>query len=160
MFDLTQHKANLGDIKFWSENEGDEKIPACDLMVQIRIGNDFLSEFHPDLKASIYRAPNPGEGDLLNDGTATKLRMEKLGMIRWDQEFTGYTLTIHNGFSGMNDIILPYCAISKFKFDCEEGGTVIASFRVKARDESQDQFKALCLMADQVADITLTPPEL
>jgi hypothetical protein len=162
MFDLTEHSARLKNINVRSEIHGDEMVPACDLKLEIKIANDFLSEFHPTLKNAIYRAPdaNDSQTDLLKDepGYMPSLRFQHLGALKWQQDYSGYDLTIHYGISGRDDIHLIGCDVNKIVFDCQEGGSVVCNMRIQSTPDAP-AIGRLCTMIQQDVTISLTPPK-
>ncbi len=165
MFALTQQSATLVNVNPRSEIHGDEFKLATDLNFKIKVGNDILNEFHPNLKEALYRAAeagDDGQGDLLQDqmpGHLPKQRFQFLGPIKWGWSGHGYALTVHYGFSGKSDILMIQTEVDNFRFDCQDGGTVIAAFRVIAHPEPEELGR-LCEMIQQEVSISLQPPSL
>lgn len=155
MFGLQKQNAKLSAFSPRSEIHGEGKGPAADLFFQIKVSNDVLSEFHPTLKHSLYDKADQAD---IEDGHRPALRYPQMGAIKWAKDFAGYEATIHYGVSEKDNIVLADCEVDKLKFDCQDGGTVLMSFRVVAHPEERDAGR-LCGMIQQDVEITLTPPE-
>src|SRR3546814_6238681 len=56
MFSVSEQTARM-HFHSRSEKSGNERIPAATLAFKYHAPNDVLSEFSPDLKASLYRRP-------------------------------------------------------------------------------------------------------
>lgn len=160
MFSLKNQAAKLTSVNPRAEIHGQDKKLAVDLKFEIKVSNDVLSEFDPSLKSAIYRAADPGEGDLLADqpGVLPKLKFPLMGAIKWDKSFAGYETIIHYGVSGNMDISLIETDVDNFNFDCQDGGTVVVSFRVIAHPEAE-QLGRLCEMIQQEVEMSLIEPE-
>lgn len=161
MFELTNQSAKLSSVNPRAELHGTDKVTACDLHFEIKVPNDVLSYFDPSLKSSLYRAPdaNDSQGELIDDPMHLPvLRFPQMGAVKWGKEFAGYELHIPFGISGQADIELGECSVDKFKFDCQDGGTVIVGFRVIAHP-SEGDLGRLCGMIQQDVEVSLVPPE-
>jgi hypothetical protein len=160
MFSLQKQSAKLTSINPRAEIHGEDRVPAADLKFEIRVGNDILDVFATNLKAAVYRAAEKGEGDLLadQDGAMPVLKFPLLGPLKFGKEFVGYDAQIHYGVSGKEDIKMGDCQIDGFRFECQDGGTVIVGFRVIAHPESNDLGR-LCGMIQQDVEMSLMPPE-
>lgn len=160
MFSLQNQAAKLTSVNPRAELHGQDKKLAVDLKFDIKVSNDVLSEFDPSLKSAIYRAADAGEGDLLADqpGVLPKLKFPLMGAIKWGKAFAGYETVIHYGVTGQQDIHLAETDIDNFRFDCQDGGTVVVSFRVIAHPEAE-QLGRLCEMIQQEVEMSLVEPE-
>lgn len=160
MFSLKNQAAKLTSVNPRAELHGQDKKLAVDLKFDIKVSNDVLSEFDPSLKSAIYRAADTGEGDLLADqpGVLPKLKFPLMGAIKWGKAFAGYETVIHYGVSGTQDIHLIETDVDNFRFDCQDGGTVVVSFRVIAHPESSELGR-LCEMIQQEVEMSLIEPE-
>lgn len=161
MFSLANQAAKLTSVNPRAELHGQDKKLAVDLKFEIKVSNDVLSEFDPSLKSAIYRAADAGEGDLLADqmpGVLPKLKFPLMGAIKWGKQLAGYETVIHYGVSGAQDIRLIETEVDNFRFDCQDGGTVVVSFRVIAHPESAELGR-LCEMIQQEVEMSLIEPE-
>lgn len=160
MFSLQNQNAKLTSVNPRAELHGTDKKLAVDLKIEIKVSNDVLSEFDPSLKSAIYRAADAGEGDLLSGepGVLPKLKFPLLGSLKWDKKLAGYEAVIHYGVSGSQDIHLIECEVDQFRFDCQDGGTVVVSFRVIAHPESAELGR-LCEMIQTEIEMSLIEPE-
>lgn len=157
MFSLHHVQAKLASINPRSEIHGEDRVPACDLKFEITGSNDLLSEFHPSLKSFLYE--RPAEPDLADDGKSlTQLRFKLLGSLKYAAEFVGYTLRVHWGLSGHDDIVLSECEVDTFRFDPQDGGSVTVAWRVIAHPSERDMGR-LCGLIQREVEISLEPPE-
>jgi hypothetical protein len=163
MFSLTEQTAKLNNVNPRAELHGDEHKLAVDLSLEIKVGNDILDAFHPDLKPSIYRAATEADrndnNDLFSDapGYLPKIKFPLLAPFKWGYENDGYEATVHFGVSGKANILMLACKVDKFRFDCQDGGTVKAAFRVVAHPTAEETGR-LCEMSQQEITISLVPP--
>lgn len=165
MFSLIRTNATLSNVNPRAEKHGDENVLACDLKFQVKLPNDVLSEFHPALKTFLYfKSVNPGDGDLVDEarkddpGWLPNLRMPDLHPLKHKHELIGATLTIHAPIAKQNDIELDGCHVDGFTFDCQEGGTVIVTFRAQAHPDEKTIGK-LCAHIQEEVEISVEPPE-
>lgn len=158
MLDLDRQTGQLVNMNLRAEKHGDENVTGVDLQISIRVSNDVLSEFHPSLKASFYRAPDPGEMDMVETADAenatlalTRLAFgSKVGAIKWNEEFTNATTTVHYGTGGKSDIVLDDTTIDKFVFELMDGGTVMITFRVKCTPDEKQIAKLAGLIGGEI----------
>lgn len=162
MFSLKEQNAKLSNLNLRAELHGEEHKIACDLQFEIKVSNDVLSEFDASLKSAIYRAADAGDApidDMFKDqpGYLPKIKFPLMSPFKWGYENAGYAVTVHLGVSGKADILMILCKVDKFRFDCQDGGTVIVCFRVIAHPEPDD-IGRLSEMIQQELSITLQPP--
>lgn len=159
MFSLANAQMKLVDVNPRSEIHGDEHKTAADLKFELKTSNDILSEFHPALKSALFGPSDGAQGDLLpaEPGHLPSLRFPLMGAIKWAKDFQGYTVTIHYGVSGRDDIVLDTCVVDGFRFECLDGGTVVVRFRVQAHPEPVPLGR-LCSMIQQPVEASLVPP--
>lgn len=162
MFSLTNQEAKLCNVNLRSELHGDGYALAVDLSIEIKVSNDLLSEFDPTLKSSLYRAAdaNDAKPDLFQDepGHLPRLRHPLLGSpLKWNCKGIGYETIVHYGVSGNGDIVMADTVIDKFRFDCQDGGTVVAKFRIIAHP-TPEEVGRLSEMIQQKIELSLIPP--
>lgn len=161
MFSLEKQNAKLTAVNPRAEIHGEERVPAVDLKFEIKTSNDILSEFDPSLKHSLYRKPDASDTQqqLIDEpGHMPVARFPLMGPIKWGKEFMGYDGRIFWGVSGKDDIVLEDCQVDGFRFECQDGGTVVMSFRVICHPSEKSMGK-LCGLVQQDVEMTLTPPE-
>ena len=157
MFSLKRQSAKLTSVNPRAEIHGEDRVPAVDLKFEITSSNDVLSEFHPSLRSMLYERPS--DPDLADDGESlTQLRFKLLGPLKYAAEFAGYTLRVHWGVSGHDDIVLGDCAVDGFRFDCQDGGSVTVGYRVIAHPSERDMGR-LCGMIQREIEISLLEPD-
>jgi hypothetical protein len=142
--DLT--RAKVASVNVRSERHGpDELVPAVDVRFQLETTNDILSAFDGHLKSALYfRSTTSTETQPSLEGLAQSdapnLRFPKLAApLRWDDERTGYTLTIDLGLGGRSNLILTGCKVAKFAIEPKEGGTVLLAFSVSSADDLSEK---------------------
>ena len=160
MFELTDHKAKLTNVNPRAELHGDQPKPAFDMMIEAACASTVLNDFHPELRAMLYKKDeNPDLVEQVEGGDAlTALRMPKLGTLKWDAEGTGYTVTVDYGMGGDSNIVLAECKVDKFKFTAQEGGTVTVQCRIIAHPDEK-VIGPLCNFIQRDIILSITPPE-
>lgn len=167
MLELQNQTGQFVNFNLRPEKHGDENVPGADLKIQITASNDILAEFHPSLKASLYRAPHNDEGDMadqadtrLDDpGYLPCLKYPNMkNKVSLADKIVGAKVTVHHGIGGKSDLVLDDCTVDKFQFDPQEGGTVVVSLNV-ACTPSNNQAGELHAKQDQDVVITITPPD-
>lgn len=160
MLELTKQKCKMVHAHPRAELHGEETKLAVDLKFQVSMSNDVLSEFDPKLKGALYGKGDSPQGELIQDKShLPKLKFPNMGAIKWGYESDGYELIVHYGIDGKSDIKLSDCGIDNFRFDCQEGGTVLMTFRVISHpNPNSTECGRLCDMISHMVDITLTPP--
>ncbi|MDS1141753.1 hypothetical protein RE432_15030 [Pusillimonas sp. SM2304] len=166
MYSTTEQSANMHYLSR-SEKHGPERVPAATLTLKYHSPNDVLSEFSPDLKASLYRRPHEGESDMA-DSADTRLddpnylpRLKFPNMtnvIQINKVIAGAAVTVHYGLRGKSDIVLDDCKVHGFKFDPQDGGTVIVTLNVDC-SPSPEQAGYLHSLQDQEVTISISPPQ-
>ena len=164
MLDGSKLRGFLGNVNPRMEKHGKENILAADLKITIDFSNDVLDRIEPGLLAALYRKPTKSEAGDLFDGTDSApgprvLRFPKIGALSYENDFPGYSMVVHRGVTGDNDIALDGVTIDKMQFDAKEGGTVALSFRAVIHpDVEKGHLDALCALIQSEIDVTLTPP--
>jgi len=165
MLELDHQTGQFLNFNLRPEKHGEENVPGADLKIQITVSNDILAEFHPALKASLYRAPHPGEMDMVDqaeqdDGPPPLTRLTfggKLHAFKWDDEMVGATFTVHYGTGGKSDIVLEDATVDSFQIEPMDGGSVTISFRVKCNPDEKAVGKLSRLMGYEI-EFSIEPP--
>lgn len=127
LFNLSEQEANLNNVHHRVEKFGEGSKLACDLEFSFDSSNDFLSEFHPTLKWSLYDRPQtPDLAD--TDSHMPVLRYPKVGRLTWDQDWVNCKLTIHRL---KDNIVLAECKVNKVRITPKDGGSVEIQFRAQ-----------------------------
>lgn len=160
MFELTRQVAKLTNVNPRAERHGEDTKLAADLGFQIKVSNDVLSFFDASLKSALYKKPDGDQQELIEDpGYLPALKFPQMGAIKWGKDFAGYEVVVHYGVSEKDDIVLIDCEVDHFRFECQDGGTVVVGFRVIAHPEAPELGR-LCEMIQNEVDVTLVAPTL
>ncbi|HEY8606597.1 MAG TPA: hypothetical protein VIM12_05725 [Noviherbaspirillum sp.] len=150
-FDLDKQLVKIVNINSRTEKHGDDNVLAIDLQIEARMPNDSLSMFSSTLKTALYFKDESVQGDLVDDKThAPNLRNPLLGPLKWGAELEHMQLRVHHGVRGEDDIVFSESKINKFKFICQEGGTVVIAFRAQVHPTEKDAAKLLTLIQSEV----------
>lgn len=160
MFELTNQQVRLANVNLRAELHGEDPKPAADLKIEAKLSNDALAQFHPTLKHFLY-SKDEEQPDLVSaqdNERVTRLRMPKLGPLKWDTELVGARVVVHHGVNGKGDIDLEGCNVNSFTLTAEEGGTVAISFRAQAHPDEKQIGKLSTLIGKDV-EISVEPPD-
>ena len=157
MFSLNNQNAKLVNVNPRAELHGEDTRLAVDLKFEVKASNDILSEFDGYLKSALYKKRESGQQELqIEPGQLTQLKFPQMAPIKWEHDMSGYTTTIHGALE-QSDIGLGGCEVDGWKFDCQDGGTVVVTFRVIRHPDTKDLGR-LCEMIQQPVEISMTPP--
>lgn len=162
MFQFKEITAKLCNVNCRAEIHGEETKLAADLSIELRGPNTLLDQIAPGLLPVLYRAAEDGEDEQpeldLEPGRLTKLAFPVLAMpLKWEQENSGYEFVLHYGIDERSNTTLADCQVDKWKFDCQDGGTLVTNFRVIAHPK-EDEIGHLCSQIQQNITLSLIPP--
>ena len=160
MFQLTAQKAKLSDVNPRAEKHGEDNMLACDLKFEVTAANDILSQFDPDLRAAFYYLNgHKTQPDLIETpGHLPDLRFPFIDKpLAWGKEFAGYRLEIAHGIDQSSAIFLDPVHVDGFRFEMQEGGTVVLTMRVQCHPDAPT-IGMLCDKIQGDVELTLTPP--
>jgi hypothetical protein len=160
MFSLEKQQCKLDNVNPRAEIHGPDKVLAVDLKISFKESNDILSEFDPLLKSAFYTKSEAAQGELIDDvNYLPTLKFPLLHALKWEKKYAGYELIVHLGLGGKNsDVEMIECQVDNFKFDLQDGGSVITSFRVIAHPKESELGK-LCSLIQQEIEVALLPPD-
>lgn len=160
MWSIERQQGLLNSFTPNSELHGADRIPNAFLYVSFDASNDILSEFDSKLKNALYEK-DKGPRDLLpvEKHALLSLKFTDIGPISWVKEYTGYTLLVHFGISGVSDIELSDTKVDKVQFTCLDGGSVKVKMRISAHPEER-QIGKLGTLIQQPIEFSLLPPDL
>lgn len=157
MLTLTNQNAKLLNVNPRAELHGEDTKLAVDLKFEVKASNDILSEFSGYLKSALYKKRDSGQQELdMDPGHMSQLKFPQMGPVKWDHDVAGYRLTFHKVFE-QNDIAMEQVEVDGWKFDCQDGGTVVTTFRAICHPEAKDLGR-LCELIQQPVEISLIPP--
>ena len=141
------------------EKHGEDEVLACDLDFEYDASNAVLAEFHPDLRSVVYRRPDTAQKELSEDPEhLTELRVPQLG---GSFKFTGSQEKSELIFSRgqKKHLVFAEAKITKFAFDCKEGGTVCLRFQAQVHPDEGQSGKLSGLLQDKHCLLTIRPAE-
>lgn len=159
MFSLQEESVRLVNVNPRAELHGEDPKPAADLKIHAKMSNAMLADFHPALRALLY-VKDEGQKDLISENDPehlTRLRMPKLGPLKFNEEIVGATVTVHAAVS-KSDITLEGCTVDNFHVEPQEGGTIDITLRVQAHPDEKQMGKLYMLIGKDV-EISIEPPE-
>ena len=159
-FELDRKTCKLANFNPRAKLHGEDREPAADLKIELRVMNDVLAEFHPSLCSALYKAAD-ANSDLADQGmdepSLSSLRFPKMSGWKWDVEIVGCTLTIHYGTGGKSDIVLPDATADNFSFMLHDGGMIDIAFRVRCHPDEKQAGKIYTLQQREI-EVTLEAP--
>ena len=159
MFEVDQTSAFVSSVNMRAEKHGDENKLASDIKFEVHLSNTILDEFDKGLKAALYREVRKGEQpDLIGDNKFAAVRFPLLDGFRWEEEFTGYKVSIASELGLVEPLELSDITLKKFAFDPKEGGSVVVTFNAIAHPTS-DEAGELCALIQEHVNLTLIAPQ-
>lgn len=171
-FELEQlTKAKLTDVVVLSQkNRQLDENPGAKLSLELALGNDALACFDGHLKSFLFTrtvgSGKPAQDSLegvpvVSDMPALTGIGQKIGVLRWELELTGYELVIDLGMGGKrSNLEIVDCSVSNFRFKPNEGGSVEVKCDVESPDVSEAVFGKLAKLKSREIQITLRAPEV
>lgn len=159
MLALTNQFARVANFNPRAEKHGDDNVLAADIKLEVNASSHVLDLFDTSLRPLLFRKPEAGEQPALfteGDGL-TALRLPHLAPLKWDNDYTGWTLSIDSGLGISEPLVLTEVELSNFTFEATEGGTVKTTFRATCHPDA-DQSGLLCTLIGDDVELTLSPP--
>jgi len=167
MFSIQEQTATLAHLNVRTEKHGDKPHGGADIKLSFTASNGLLAEFHPVLRANLYRAEDTpsNQDDIFVAGTpgspVESLTVRRFGDliegINLKHELKGATVVIGFGLGGASDIDFETVDVSNFHVDLMEGGSCNYSFRVKC-SPTGEQIKKLYEVLGGEVTVTVVPP--
>lgn len=128
-----------------SENHGEAKVTAQDTRVRWRTHNSALNTLHRELRETFFSATPDQESDqgemALEANDLAFVRFKNLAYpLRWDREFTGYTLYIDYGTGGESNMDVKVCKLHKFDITPLDGSLVDIEFTISSAADISERF--------------------
>lgn len=153
MFELKNQNAKVAHVNLREEKHGEEDVLACDLKVEAKMSNDFLTQLHTGLKMSLYEQAAQAD---LDETHLPKLRYPLLeNPLHWDGQIVGGKVTLHAAVS--DDDLIVFADIDNLRLTPQDGGTVIIVFRAKFRPDG-DQASRLPFLLGKAVEISIEKP--
>jgi hypothetical protein len=158
-FALTAAKVRLMHKNERLEKHGEDEVLACDLDFEHDASNAILAEFHPDLRSVMYRRPEAAQKELSEDPEhLTELRVPQLGgVVKFSGSQEKSELIFSKG--AKKHLVFPEAKITKFSFDCKEGGTVCLRFQAQVHPDEAQSGKLSGLLQDKHCLLSISPSE-
>ncbi len=164
MFSIQEQTAKLAHLNVRAEIHGEEQHGGADLKIKFTAGNDLLSEFHPVLRANLYRAEEApaNQPAIFESAPGEGLTVRRFGdlieSLQLKHALKGATVVIGFGLGGASDITLDTVDVDGFRAELLEGGSCNYSFRIKSAPTS-DQIKKLYEVLGGEITVTVTPAQ-
>jgi len=158
MLELTKQKALVVMVSHNAEMHGKEPKPISYIKLAMIVSNDVLSFFDGGMKAAFYKKDPEKKQEELLAGQLTLLKFPKIQPFDYDYKGAGFTFILHYGIDGKSDITLGDCRIDSFKFEMQQGGSVLMKFKIGCHPDDL-QSGRLDKMIKQHFEITLIPPD-
>ena len=166
----TATKAKVLTVEVLSQkNRQPDEDPGVKMKLELQISNDMLAHFDGFLKGALFTkgASSESARTAQLDGipvvsdmpNLSKIGM-KIGRFSWDEELTGYTLTIDRGLGGKSNLVVTDCILSDWKFTPKEGGTVIARVSVESSNVSAKDWGTFAKLKSRPVEILAEPPKV
>lgn len=149
--EFTEVDVKLLDFNPRVELHGEDRKLAGDLQCEAACTADVLAHFNPDLRALLF---NKDSLDLAN-GEA--VRLPKLKALKWDDEMTGATFSLHHGIGAPT--VFGDVSVNQFRIEPRNGGTVMLAFRVQLHPE-EAQAGQLAALIQSTINVSVAPAEL
>ena len=162
-FELTEmRKAKLIDVVVLSQkNRQPDENPGAKLTVEMDLPSDQLVMFDGSLRSFLFTKNNGGQATI--EGTASESLSPaggKLGVLRWNQEQTGCTLTVDHGMGGRSNLAISDCTVSQWRMKPKDGGSFTLKCNIESADVSEAAFGRLAKLKSCEIQITLEGPEV
>ena len=157
MQSMETRTVNFEHMSFYEEKHGEESVQGVALKFSFDASNALLDSFAPGLRASLYRAAEPGDPqELFEDkDNLTLLRYPKMPAFRYGEEMVGRDVTIGYGIADDGAIHFEDCTADKFAFELKQGGSITVTFRVKVKPSAEQVAKLFDLKGGEV-DLTIS----
>ena len=165
MLSLERCPAVLQHLNAYTENFGEDKVPATALKLSITRPNTVLDEFERGLRKALYRKSDVISAqqsldipkDESTDGI-TALRFSTLRTVRLGGEMVGAKVSIvDNGLLEDAPIVLGDVTVDTYRAELLEGGSVELTVRVKAKP-TPEQFGELYALLKRDVLLSIDPP--
>lgn len=160
-FALQDAKVRLMHKNDRLEKHGEDEVLACDLDFEYDASNEVLELFHVELRGMLYRRPTSPQGELTEDPAhLTELRCAQLD--GGDHKFSGSLAKAELVISktpGKKPLVFPDVKITKFRFQCKDGGTVTVRFQAQVNPDEAQCGKLSGLLQDKHCLITIRPDQ-
>lgn len=165
----TATKAKVLTVEVLSQkNRQPDEDPGVKMKLELQFSNDMLAHFDGFLKGALFTkgASSESARTAQLDGipvvsdmpNLSKIGM-KIGRFSWDEELTGYTLTIDRGLGGKSNLTVTDCILSDWKFTPKEGGTVIARVSIESSNVSAKDWGTFAKLKSRPVEILAEPPK-
>lgn len=166
----TAMKAKVLTVEVLSQkNRQPDEDPGVKMKLELQFSNDMLSHFDGFLKGALFTKSSSSESartaqldgiPVVSDmPNLSKIGM-KIGRFSWDEELTGYVVTIDRGLGGKSNLVVTDCILSDWKFTPKEGGTVIARVSIESSNVSAKDWGTFAKLKSRPVEILAEPPKV
>lgn len=156
-FTLKKQKGKITHLNVREQKHGEDSVLAVDIKIKADIGNKFLDDLSPGLRAALFakEGPPPQQFDMEEDHL-TILRFPQVSPIKWTVGMVKGQIVPHGG---TKDQDLEFeCDIKEASLACKEGGTVEVTFQAAVLP-TPEQSGQLAGMLGETVKVSCKPVE-
>lgn len=159
-FFLNRARAKVVHLNVRAERHGNDEVTCIDVKIETNLAATALSMFDEALRPLLFwKSGDPLDlADATND--APNLRFPDLAPLKWKRDLVGAGATVHYGIDDRSAIVLDGAVVTDFELAPKEGGTVVVTFKVKAKRPSETAIGRLGLLVKREVDVTIAPPDV
>jgi hypothetical protein len=165
----TATKAKMLDVVVLSQkNRQPDENPGAKMSIELTLSNEMLAHFDGSLKSFLYTRAGGSKPSTqaqldgvpeVSDAPNLTAAGQKIGRLQWNQELTGYTMTILLGIqTKRSNVEIKDCTLSHWRLQPKEGGTFVAKVDVESADVGEQVFGKLAKLKSREIQITLAAP--
>lgn len=166
MFGVTKVQAKIRAVTIVNEKHGQEEVPSLSLSLMMALQASSLDGLAKGFRQTLFRTPvkeeksqESLEGMEANDG-ATKVLFPNLGPLNWNEDFTGYKLTIGSGLTSTDtEKVIENVKLSKIKIEPKDGGSIVLTCSVHF-EADETLIGAFGASQGKMVELSLEPPYL
>jgi len=164
MFLLDRVQAKICSVTPHAEKHGKENVPCISVKFEAKLPAIVLDGLDKTLRKMLFRKPGKDEvvqGELPGtdetEGLTAK-KYPKVPSVNWDEKLVGYQLLIGSGLQSTDPLQCDSVKVSGFTIQAFDGGSIGLSFKCDFPTDAELS-GPLCSMVQEMAEISLLPPE-
>jgi hypothetical protein len=93
MFELLNQSAKIAHVNLREEKHGEEDVLACDLKIETKMSNTFLSKLQPGLRESLYERGRSSRSTSATTRCRSCATQLLAGPLKWEGKIVGGRVT-------------------------------------------------------------------